>query len=288
MPLVYACISPHGGEIIPELAKSKRIAEVFKQTGRGMAELGRQMRKASPDVIIIASPHNLRLWKHIGIAFSEFSSGSINSESKKRVPISVSAKCDAKLAREIYSRAFDAGLPVVGANYGTFEGRTSDLPMDWGTLIPLHFFLGRKRDPKIVIVTPSREIEIQQNYAFGRIIGEIAEEKKDLRIAFVASADQAHTHRKSGPYGFHSSAVAFDRLVLAAVSENNLKSLLNLDPKFLEDVKPDSIWQIAMLEGCLSRFLYHSRIISYDCPTYYGMICADFIINFNPEQRTKA
>jgi aromatic ring-opening dioxygenase LigB subunit len=288
LPLVYACIAPHGGEIIPELARSKRIADLFQKTRRGMAELSRQMRKASPDVVIIASPHNLRLWKHIGIVFSEFSSGSINSESKKRAPVSVSAKCDVKLAREIYSRAVEASLPVVGANYGTFEGRTSDLPMDWGTLIPLHFFLGRRRDPKVVIVTPSREIEIQQNFAFGRIVREIADEKKDLRIAFVASADQAHTHRKSGLYGFHPSALVFDTLVQAAVSENNLKSLLNLDPKFLEDAKPDSICQIAMLEGCLSRSLYHSRLISYDCPTYYGMICADFIINFNPAQRTNA
>lgn len=221
-----------------------------------MAELSSQMRKASPDVIIIATPHNLRLWKHIGIVFSEFSSGSINSESKRRAPISVSAECDVKLAREIYSRAVDAGLPIVGANYGTFEGRTSDLPMDWGTLIPVHFFLGRKRDPKVVIITPSREIEIQQNFDFGRIVGEIANEKRDLRIAFVASADQAHTHKKSGPYGFHPSALAFDTLVQAAVSENNLKPLLNLDSKFLEDVKPDCIWQIAILEGCLSRFSY--------------------------------
>ena len=277
MPLVYACIAPHGGEIIPQLAKSKTEANLFAKTRKSMFELARQLEKAQPETIVIASPHNLRLWKRIGIVFSENSTGFLESESKEQPRVRVSAKCDVRLAREIYSRALGNKLPVVGANYGSFEGTASDLPMDWGTVIPLWFFLDRKAKRRIVIVTPSREIPLVQNFAFGRVIGEISIELKDKRVAFVASADQAHAHKKSGPYGFHASAKIYDQLVVRAIEKNELKSLLRVDPRFVEDAKPDSLWQIAMLAGCLSRLDTNSRMVSYEVPTYYGMVCADFV-----------
>ncbi len=242
-----------------------------------MFELARQLEKAQPETIIIASPHNLRLWKKIGIVFSVNSSGFLESESKKQSGVRVSAKCDVRLAREIYSRAVGSNLPVVGANYGSLEGSASDLPMDWGTLIPLWFFLERKAKRRIVIVTPSREIPLTQNFSFGRVIGEISIELKEKRIAFVASADQAHAHKKSGPYGFHASSRIYDQLVVKAIERNDLKQLLRIDPRFVEDAKPDSLWQIAMLAGCLSRMGTNSRVVSYEVPTYYGMICADFL-----------
>lgn len=131
MTLVYACIAPHGGEIVPELARDKRTAKSFSETRRGMFELAKQIKSTRPDTIVIASPHNLRLWKKISIVFSENSSGNLQSESKfHRREISLSVKCDIKFARELYGRARDVGLPVVGANYGTSEGSASDLPMD--------------------------------------------------------------------------------------------------------------------------------------------------------------
>lgn len=93
-----------------------------------------------------------------------------------------------RVREETLNRATKRGLPVVGANYGGSEGTASDLPMDWGTLIPLWFVTrGRKNDPKVVIVTPSREIPLSQNYEFGRLVAELAE-KKSKRYVFIASA----------------------------------------------------------------------------------------------------
>jgi aromatic ring-opening dioxygenase LigB subunit len=274
MPLVYACITPHGGETIPGLAKSKTEDLLFRKTRNGLRAISRRLAHHHPDTIVIASPHNLRLHGKIGVVFSEHSSGSLRGESDGK-EIKLSANCDTKLAKEIYSKAIDRSMPVVGANYGSFEGPTSDMPMDWGTLVPLWFFMRKKMKPKIVIVTPSREIPIAQNYAFGAILAELSK-KSRKRIAFVASADQAHAHDRVGPYGFHVAAEKYDQIVINALKSNELKSLLRLDPRFIEDAKPDSFWQIAMLAGCVSKTNLRPRFISYDVPTYYGMICADF------------
>jgi aromatic ring-opening dioxygenase LigB subunit len=64
------------------------------------------------------------------------------------------------------------------------------MAMDWGTLIPLWFFLRLNRlESRIVIVTPSRDIPLEQNLMFGKKVAEVGE-TSEKRVAFVASADR--------------------------------------------------------------------------------------------------
>ena len=271
MGIVYACIAPHGSEAIPKLAGDK--FEAFGETRRGMEELARHLKKHNPHTIIIATPHGLRLDRTIGIVTSQYSAGKLKDKGKT---ISARFKCNRQLAQKIYQTAKKAGLPVVGANYGTSEGPASCMPMDWGTLIPLWFFGAReKKKPRILIVTPSREIPLAQLVEFGKTIAKTAEASKK-KIAFIASADQGHAHDKEGPYGFHSTSKEYDELVIDAVRANNLEKLLTLDPHFVEDAKPDSLWQIAILAGVLEKVPMKGRFISYQAPTYFGLLCADF------------
>src|SRR5436309_15980963 len=85
-----------------------------------------------------------------------------------------------------------------------------------------------------VIVTPSREIPLRQNIALGTTIAEMAEKRKK-RIVFIASADQAHAHKKSGPYGYHRSAAKYDELVPEAIEENGLESIAGVSKRMVED-----------------------------------------------------
>ena len=271
MPLVYACIAPHGGEIIPALSGKK--SALYSPTTKGMRTLAVQMREARPDTIVIASPHNLRLSKHIGVVISEYSSGQLTSRKRQ---IKLHARCDVELARKIVAAAERLALPVVAANFGGLEGPSSDLAMDWGTLVPLWFLLkGARVKGKIVIVTPSRGIPLRLNFDFGKAVAEAAE-KADKRIAFVASADQAHAHLKSGPYGFDPRAKEYDRMVVKAVQQQNLDKVMNISASFVEAAKPDSLWQLAILAGAQSVVPMKGELISYQVPTYYGMLCAGY------------
>ncbi len=271
MPVVYACIAPHGGETIPSLAGDR--FGLFAPTRKGMRVLARQMRAADPETIVIATPHNLRLQKHISVVMSENTSGMV-AEGKAEVRLR--AKCDLVIGRAVIEQAEGMGLPVVGANYGGLEGPLSDLAMDWGTLVPLWFFLkGKGQKCKVLIVTPSRGIPLGQNFEFGRAVAKVAERTKK-RVAFVASSDQAHAHRKNGPYGFSRRAKDYDQRVVEAIRGNRLDSILEFDPRLIEAAKPDSLWQMAMLAGVLSVVPLGGRLVSYQVPTYYGMLCAAF------------
>lgn len=273
MPLVYSCIMPHGGEIIARLA-SKVMRPKFEQTRRAMEVLGRRIRKSRPDTIVIASPHNLRIWKRIAIVTAEYSSGTLNGFAKSSV--SLRARCDRDFAWRLIRDSDAAHVPVAGANYGTSEGPTSEMQMDWGTLVPLWFALrGENPRTRIAIVGPSREIPIRMNYKFGQVLGK-AMSKKDKRFVFIASADQGHAHSRTGPYGFSPAAAIYDRLVSSYIKSNDLRKIMSFNPGLIERAKPDSLWQMTMLAGVTDVVPSGSRLLSYQVPTYYGMTCAEF------------
>jgi aromatic ring-opening dioxygenase LigB subunit len=106
-------------------------------------------------------------------------------------------------------------------------------------------------------------------------VGEVSE-RTAKRIVFVASADQAHRHKKSGPYGFNKASKEYDRLVFQAIQRGRIDSIMGFRPKFVDAARPDSLWQMAMLAGAIDRLRMKADVISYDVPTYFGMICASF------------
>lgn len=237
--------------------------------------IAKDIRLAKPQTIVIASPHNLRLQDNIAIVTTENSSGELKGAGKRKV--SLKLKCDRDFAQELLQESKKRGLPVVGANYGTAGGPASDIAMDWGTLVPMWFVAKEERvKAKIVIVAPSREIPLGQNIAFGRVLARLAERKANHRVVFIASADQAHAHQKSGPYGFHRAAAKYDRFVSEAIRKNRILSISRLAKKFVEDAKPDSLWQMAILAGITQVVKMRAALLSYQVPSYYGMICASF------------
>ena len=275
MTLTYACIAPHGSDVIPELA-NKRTLRSFEETRKGILAVAREVKRARPDTIIIASPHNLRVHQHIAIVTAENSSGTLRGWNAPEKRASLKVKCSPALAKELLAEGTRRRLPVVGVNYGTFEGSNSDMAMDWGTFVPLWFFMHENRiRPKVVIVTPSREIPLDQNIAFGRTIADVVEKKRE-RVVFVASADQAHAHKKNGPYGFSKAAAAYDKFMVNAIERDDIDSIRRLSSKFVEAAKPDSLWQMAMLAGVSERIPLVPHLYSYQVPTYFGMICAGF------------
>ena len=93
---------------------------------------------------------------------------------------------------------------------------------------------------------------------------------------FVASADHAHAHKKSGPYGYSPAAAKYDALMVDTIQRGDLRSLLRIDMNLVQRAKPDSLWQLVMLAGIAERLKLRPELYSYEVPAYYGMICAAF------------
>jgi aromatic ring-opening dioxygenase LigB subunit len=62
------------------------------------------------------------------------------------------------------------------------------------------------------------------------------------------------------------------------IKQNRLEDVLKLDEQLIENAKPDSIWQLAILIGILTRVPMNANFLSYQAPTYFGLLCAAYTL----------
>lgn len=275
MPLVFAAIAPHGDLAIPELCTSG-TRDLAAATQAGMLGLEAGARAARPDLMVVLSPHNVHIEGAMAVVTSGRIAGALGEGDRR---IDLDCVVDRTFARRLLDGLATAGIPAVGS-YGGNVAEEAVMPMDWATLIPL-WFLGGRWDPAlpVVVMTPARDLSPAAHVAAGSVIATLAAESSQ-RIALIASADQSHTHASSGPYGVDPAAAVFDRLVVDAVQANDLGRLLDVSNELLEAAKPDAWWQLLMLHGALRATEpdnWLAELLSYEAPTYYGMLCAAFL-----------
>lgn len=284
MPVVFGAIAPHGFPIIDDLSED---AEGALDTRAAMHELGRRCAEASPDVLVIAGPHGVRVDGHICLADVSRGAGTLRWEQRQ---IEMNVPVDLAMTDAITAAARIRDVPIALAGYAGNRREQSVIPLDWGMITPL-WFLGHPRNvagsgdalgdkpvedigPPAVIITPSRSLPRESMVEFGRAVADAA--KGDRRIAFIASCDWAHTHRDDGPYGFHESASKVDELVVNAVRENDPGRLIELSEEDVSNAAIDGLWQTLMLAGIIESVPMEVEVLSYEAPTYYGMLVASY------------
>ena len=151
MPLVFACIAPHGSIAIPE-AKPKDRPSLASATTAGMQELGRRFAAAEPDVSIVLTPHSIHVEGAMAVIDAAAVSGDLVQWGS---PISLRIPIDRELALSVRDAIRDTGIPVVAVSYGANDPFTAVFPMDWAVLIPAHFMGGRSTPQvPVAIVAP--------------------------------------------------------------------------------------------------------------------------------------
>ncbi len=283
MPLVFAAIAPHGFPLIPDLGEDAGGA---LQTRAAMLEMQRRAAAAGVEAVVIAGPHGVRVNDAIALADTSRAAGSLSWEGRT---VEMNVPIDGDLTDAIAGAARVQDIPIALVGYAGSRRNQSVLPLDWGFLTPL-WFLGHDRNmsglgnvladppdtdqgPPAVLVSPSRSIPREHLIRFGEVVAEVAE-ASSRRIAFVASCDWGHRHAEDGPYGYHPESAVVDAEVVAAVTANDLLSLRDLPDERAEMAAIDGLWQLLMLGGALQGKGWPSEVISYEAPTYYGMLVA--------------
>jgi aromatic ring-opening dioxygenase LigB subunit len=232
MSLVFACIAPHGDvDLDPGLRPA-------------MEELGRRFETAAPEVAVVVTPHNVHVEGH----FAVVTAGTIGEWETDR------ATAEALLATD---------LPMLGVSYGGNDPPTAEMPIDWGTEIPLTFM----RAPKVVVVSSARDRPLEEHLRLGEAIAALPG-----RVALIASADHGHTHSADGIYGYHPAAAEYDALLQEIVASDRLDFLPLADTA--GPGKADSFWQLLVLQGAVGEEA-RADVLAYAAPTYYGMLVAE-------------
>ena len=272
MPLVFACIAPHGSIAIPE-AKPKERPTLASATTAGMQELGRRFAAAEPDVSIVLTPHNIHVEGAMAVVDAAAVAGDLvqwGSAISLRIPV------DRELALSLRDAIRGAGIPVVAVSYGANDPASAVFPMDWAVQVPAHF-MGGRTEPQVpvAVVAPARDLADDVHVRAGRAMGRAAAASRK-RIALIASCDHGHGHDAKGPYGFTPKSKEFDEAVVALIRSGDGLRFSGLGSAFAREAKADSYWQMLMLEGALGEDGWRGELLSYEAPTYFGMLCAAY------------
>jgi aromatic ring-opening dioxygenase LigB subunit len=252
--IVFGAIAPHGD---PAFAEGSA-------TRAGFQDLGRRLGAAEPEVTVVVTPHNV----HVEGSFAVVTSATI-SGTRDEHDVSLTCQVDRELAQRVLDDLRARGLPAVGISFGSNDLALAEMPMDWGTLIPL-WFLGADGRP-IVVVGPARERSLDDHVRAGEALAAACE---GTRAALVASADHGHAHDPEGPFGYDPAAAEYDARVVDLVSQNRLGELASLE-EIVAAASADSLWQMLVLHGALGDG-FRAELLSYERPTYFGMLCAAF------------
>jgi aromatic ring-opening dioxygenase LigB subunit len=230
--IAFAAIAPHGDM---DLDAGLKVA---------MEELGRRFDAADPDTAIVVTPHNVHVEGH----FAVVTAGRVGEW-----------ECDLATADALLA----ADLPILGVSYGGNDATQAEMPLDWGTEVPLAFMRARR----IVVVAPARDRPLEEHVGLGEAIARLPG-----RHALIASADHGHAHDAEGPYGFDPAAAAYDERLLEILRSGRLDFLPLAD--LVEAGKADSLWQLLVLQGALGAGA-QAELLAYAAPTYYGMAVAE-------------
>jgi aromatic ring-opening dioxygenase LigB subunit len=238
-----------------------------------MQELGRRFVAAKPDVSIVLTPHNI----HVEGAMAVIDAGKVSGDLLAwGNPISMQIPIDRELALSVRDAIREAGIPVVAVSYGGNDPVSAVFPMDWAVLIPAHFMGGRSAPQvPVAVVAPARDLPDDVHIRAGKAIGRAAAASRK-RVALIASCDHGHGHDAKGPYGFTPKSKEFDEAVVGLIQEGDGLRFSRLGSAFAREAKADSYWQMLMLEGALRDDGWKGELLSYEAPTYFGMLCAAY------------
>lgn len=251
MTLEKVYIIPHGDEIIDH-------------PNNESIELSEMIRKVTAndqsETLLILSPHGLRLSRSIGVINTENLVADFQLKTKR---LAGEYKTDRKLARAILEGS-DATQEV---SFVASSGPLSKFTMDFGTVIPLQFF-GQE---KLVSIGQPRIFDLDLLQNFGRTLARVVEESH-TNISIIISADQAHTHDQSGPYGYSDRSADYEELIEKCVRESDFSPLLELSEEFINAAKPDSYWNMLILKGIMEETGLKSVLDYHYIEVYFGML----------------
>ncbi len=273
MSIVFAAIAPHGTLAVPEAPAA--AVDGADKTQAAMEELSRRFAAARPDTTIVLTPHNVHVEGHFAVLVAGNAAGSLADWDAPEVELA--APLDTELAGDVIGALRADGIPVVGVSYGANDSSAAVAPLDWGALIPL-WFMGGRSEPQVpaVVASPARDRPWEEHVRAGAAIARAAV-GSGKRVALIASADHGHAHDADGPYGFDPAAAEYDGQIVDLVRRDRLGDLLGFDAAFVDAAKADSFWQLLLLHGALEAADgWRSEFLSYEAPTYFGMLCAAY------------
>jgi len=264
MGVVMGCIVPHPPIIIPEIGGGREEEAI--STIKAMWKLKDIVGAKKPELFFIISYH----YEAMGVAKARKLKGSMRSWGAMGVEMEFDN--DLEAVRILEEECERAGIPIKSIGDRSYD-------LDHGVMVPMYFLAEALKGIPMVPLTFSW-LPLKSHFEFGRAIRR-ASERLDKRVLVVASGDLSHRLTPGAPAGFDPLGKVFDKKLVDALKELDIKEILDMDPDLIERAGECGLRSIVILLGAIEGLPLKHEILSYEGPFGVGYLVAYFDVQ-NP------
>ena len=267
---VGCALMPHPPIMVPEIGKDELVK--IKATVDAAEQVSQLIKENNPQTIVIITPH--------GPVFDDAASITVHPRLRGNlaafgVPdIALGFETDGLLVRHILKKADRLGIHLVELTDDLAKTHRFSLQLDHGALVPLYYLSQAGFKGQLVHISIGM-LPYEEMYTFGKAV-QAAIGMVDKRIAVIASGDLSHRLTPDAPAGFDPRGAEFDRQVIDALRELDVKALLNMDKELIEAAGECGLRPIFFLMGVLGGLDVATKILSYEGPFGVGYAVAWF------------
>jgi len=262
--LIGCVLMPHPPIMIPAIGKQE--INKIQATVNAAVQAANFIKSANPQTIIIISPHGPAFPDAVGINTHPRPKGSFASFG---IPdISLGFETDILLVQKILHEAERLGVNLVELNDDLAKTYRFSLQLDHGALIPLYYLHRAGFRGQIVHLTVGL-LPYEELYTFGKAV-QFAIQASGRKTAVIASGDLSHRLTEDAPAGYNPLGADFDRQVLQALQNKDVKALLRIEQTLVEAAGECGLRPIFFLMGVLGGLKAKGDMLSYEGPFGVG------------------
>lgn len=262
--LVSCALMPHPPIMIPEVGGDELVR--IKSTVEAAEKAAQLIKEDNPQTIVIITPH--------GPVFEDAASISIHPRLKGNlaafgVPdVSVGFETDGLLVRHILKQAKRLGVNLVELTDDLAKTYRLNLELDHGAVVPLYYLHKAGFKGQLVHLSIGM-MPYEEMYTFGKAV-QAAIGMVDKKVAVIASGDLSHRLTPDAPAGLSPRGKEFDKLVLEAIKNQDVKALFNIDRQLVEEAGECGLRPVLFLLGVLGGLEASAEVLSYEGPFGVG------------------
>lgn len=273
--LVGCALMPHPPIMVPEVGKEE--LENIKSTVAAAEQVAQTLKEYNPQTIVIITPHGPSLDDAACISIHPRLRGSLTSFGAPE--ISLGFETDGLLVRHIIKKCERLGINLVELTDDLAKTYRLSLQLDHGAMVPLYYLHKAGFKGQLVHLSMGM-LPYEEMYTFGKAV-QSAIGTTDKRVAVIASGDLSHRLTPDAPAGYSPLGAEFDHQVVSALKTVDIKSLLRMDKKLIEEAGECGLRPIFFLMGVLGGLDAEAEVLSYEGPFGVGYCVAQFLINGN-------
>jgi aromatic ring-opening dioxygenase LigB subunit len=260
----FATICPHPLVLAPEIKSSEK--NLLQKTSKSLETLASNLRKVSPDTIIVISSRGPMRYDKFTINFeSSFRGNFVDFGGDDYDYI---FKNNTELSRKLlrYFRKKHAPVDII---------RESSL--DYGSLIPLlRLTKNLDKKPKIILLTFTAT-DWDAQFKFGKQLSTVLEESEES-VAIMASVHLSNRLTEEAPAGFSPYGIKYDSTLIKLLQENETAKIKALNPEFCEEAGEGGIQAILITLGAIAHTRHTFHQLSYENPLGIGYLVGEWDI----------